>query len=64
MNAGQDLFLSPKLLLAGFGTVLNVSPLPRLHRASPSASLDKKVSILIFRVLLEKQKVPFRKKRT
>jgi len=43
--AGQYLFLSPKLMLAGFGTVLNVSPLPRLHRASPSASLDKKVSI-------------------
>jgi hypothetical protein len=29
-------------LLAGCGTALELSPLPRHHRASPSVSLDKK----------------------
>jgi hypothetical protein len=55
----------PSLSLAGFGTVPKWVPLPRLHRASPSASLDKKVLICSCRLgISEKIKIPFRKKRT
>lgn len=56
----KALLISQAFLLAGFGTVSDWIPLPRLHWASPSASLDKKNSIqLNKKPLLEKEEDKF-----